>query len=608
MNATLLPSCAHRGGQVAADEWICNSPQLIVPLGKVDSATCRDHCPFVARESAAAQLANRGKSVHTSPRTATRALTPARRDSAAEAAARRPEQAPLVSCIMPTADRPEFAALAIHYFLAQEYPQKELVIVDDGRMPLDAALLTDPRIRYVRLSERATTGAKRNLACREARGEIIVQWDDDDWYAPSRLNRQLDPLLAGRAEITAFSDPIIFDLLRLEFWRPASAGSGRPGFANGHLGTMAFKKRVWEKSTCYPDCSQGEDVAFFHPAITAGCRFEPIPADQDFVYVRHSSNVSGQSEFWRTDGTEMLHPPAGLTEAMPRYRQIQAQMAAPRQPPTRANGQSPTLAAGRLSGANRRPAGAMIPRSEQAHQRPLVAIPVPPPLKLKPQRSRAIVTVAAGNNCQALLAISGPFMQAYAERVGADFVVCDWPGATAWPISSKYAAWRAFEHYERIAYVDVDVLLRPDAIDLFDACAADEVGVADELCWHRAQPQSCIERDFCTLRAQMGFPSRPVEWYLNSGVLVAPRSASHMLAPPAELPAYHCAEQDLLNARIQHETAEGRIKFRLLDYRCNWQHWIDPEFQCATPEAVLHFSGMFDFATRLRSMVAWATQ
>jgi hypothetical protein len=152
------------------------------------------------------------------------------------------------------------------------------------------------------------------------------------------------------------------------------------------------------------------------------------------------------------------------------------------------------------------------------------------------------------------------------------------------------------------------VLLRPDAIDLFDACAADEVGVADELCWHRAQPQSCIERDFCTLRAQMGFPSRPVEWYLNSGVLVAPRSASHMLAPPAELPAYHCAEQDLLNARIQHETAEGRIKFRLLDYRCNWQHWIDPEFPCATPEAVLHFSGIFDFATRLRSMVAWATQ
>ena len=40
---------------------------------------------------------------------------------------------PLVSCVMPTADRRRFVPQAIGYFLAQDYPNRELVIVDDGK-------------------------------------------------------------------------------------------------------------------------------------------------------------------------------------------------------------------------------------------------------------------------------------------------------------------------------------------------------------------------------------------------------------------------------------------------------------------------------------------
>jgi hypothetical protein len=32
------------------------------------------------------------------------------------------------------------------------------------------------------LDERSTIGYKRNVACQVARGDIVVQWDDDDWY------------------------------------------------------------------------------------------------------------------------------------------------------------------------------------------------------------------------------------------------------------------------------------------------------------------------------------------------------------------------------------------------------------------------------------------
>jgi len=39
---------------------------------------------------------------------------------------------PLISCIMPTRDRRAFALQAVRYFLRQDYPQVELIIVDDS--------------------------------------------------------------------------------------------------------------------------------------------------------------------------------------------------------------------------------------------------------------------------------------------------------------------------------------------------------------------------------------------------------------------------------------------------------------------------------------------
>ncbi|MBP3960494.1 glycosyltransferase [Gemmata sp. G18] len=38
----------------------------------------------------------------------------------------------LVSCIMPTRNRRVRSARALHNFLAQDYPNKELVVIDDG--------------------------------------------------------------------------------------------------------------------------------------------------------------------------------------------------------------------------------------------------------------------------------------------------------------------------------------------------------------------------------------------------------------------------------------------------------------------------------------------
>src|SRR5262245_66654207 len=82
-----------------------------------------------------------------------------------------PGERPLVSCIMPTRQRRAFVPAAIRQFLEQDYPERELLVIDDGGDPVrDLIPADDPRVRYVFLERRRTIGAKRNLACDLARG------------------------------------------------------------------------------------------------------------------------------------------------------------------------------------------------------------------------------------------------------------------------------------------------------------------------------------------------------------------------------------------------------------------------------------------------------
>lgn len=90
---------------------------------------------------------------------------------------------PLVSCIMPTYNRRQFIPNAIRCFRSQDYPNKELLIVDDGTHAVSDLVPPDPQVRYLRLPSRQAIGAKRNLACEQSSGFFIAHWDDDDWHA-----------------------------------------------------------------------------------------------------------------------------------------------------------------------------------------------------------------------------------------------------------------------------------------------------------------------------------------------------------------------------------------------------------------------------------------
>jgi glycosyltransferase involved in cell wall biosynthesis len=201
-----------------------------------------------------------------------------------------PERGPLVSCIMPTRDRAELALQAVRYFQRQDHEPLELIVVDDGDGGLQARLPDDPRIRYVRAPPGESIGAKRNRACELAQGEVIVHWDDDDWFAPDRVRRQLRPIVDGAADITALRTGDILDLEAWTFWRITSALHSRMFVEDVHGATLAYRRDVWGRIR-FPSASLAEDAWFLRRAVRSGARLARMDGDGLFVYLRHGGNA-----------------------------------------------------------------------------------------------------------------------------------------------------------------------------------------------------------------------------------------------------------------------------------------------------------------------------
>jgi GT2 family glycosyltransferase len=224
---------------------------------------------------------------------------------------------PLVSCIMPTRNRPEFALQAIRYFERQDYPERELIIVDDGDENLTPLLPGGGRIRYLRLPSPQSIGVKRNLACELARGTFIAQWDDDDWYAPDRLRVQVAPLIAGRADITGLVTRTFFELESWTFWTCTPGLHKRIFVLDVHGGTLTYHRRVWEETARYPDRSLAEDAGFLRDAVRRGARLQRLLQPRElFIYLRHGANTWGftcgrsfNARDWVRIGEPPLPPP-----------------------------------------------------------------------------------------------------------------------------------------------------------------------------------------------------------------------------------------------------------------------------------------------------------
>lgn len=117
----------------------------------------------------------------------------------------------LVSIIIPTYKGHEVIGRALQSALDQTYRNTEIIIVDDNapdsqeRKDTESVLSTftnNNRVIYLKHQENKNGAAARNTGIRFAHGKYIAFLDDDDWFLPTKIERQVN-FLENHQEYTA---------------------------------------------------------------------------------------------------------------------------------------------------------------------------------------------------------------------------------------------------------------------------------------------------------------------------------------------------------------------------------------------------------------------
>jgi len=199
------------------------------------------------------------------------------------------ETFPFVSVITPTYNRRRFISAAIECFKHQTYPQNrmEWIVLDDGTDSVEdiftAAAL--PNLRYIRSQEKQTIGSKRNRLNKEAKGDIIVAMDDDDYYPPERVAHCVQRLRATRiVDIVGSSEMYFYFTTRKEIWK-----FGPMPIPNHTTnGPMAYRRTYALNHTYDETVANAEESSFLNNYKSAVSQLE---SRKCMLVIAHSENT-----------------------------------------------------------------------------------------------------------------------------------------------------------------------------------------------------------------------------------------------------------------------------------------------------------------------------
>jgi glycosyltransferase involved in cell wall biosynthesis len=223
-----------------------------------------------------------------------------------------------VSCICTTFNRPPehqwLLEEAIESFLRQDYPDRELIVLND--CPGQELVCEAPDVVVINVPRRfRSLGEKCNAAVALASGELIAPWDDDDVSLPWRLSRSLD--LLGGGDYLNPHGYWFFDGGGLHLDHPI-------GYSHN---CSIFTRRAFDLVGGYSHRSGGQDVDldtwFASDARIASAPALVGPADWWYVYRWGVSPVHlsarAQHDAWYADvGTLDVRP--GRYELRPRWQ------------------------------------------------------------------------------------------------------------------------------------------------------------------------------------------------------------------------------------------------------------------------------------------------
>lgn len=203
-----------------------------------------------------------------------------------------PERLPSVSVVTPTYRRHNFLEQLLRCVRLQDYPRAliEVVILDDSPRPpvIRPEWKADLAVRVVHSATRVPLGEKRNRLHRYADGEIIVCFDDDDWYPAQRIRHAVESLAASGLPLAGSSV--------LPIWFTATGrmvAYGPYGPNHSCNGALAYTRDYARRHKHDAARASGEEPAFTNGFTEPMVQLDPA---RTMLALAHGRNTVAKTE------------------------------------------------------------------------------------------------------------------------------------------------------------------------------------------------------------------------------------------------------------------------------------------------------------------------
>jgi glycosyltransferase involved in cell wall biosynthesis len=198
---------------------------------------------------------------------------------------------PFVSVCTPTFNRRPFVPIMIKCFEHQTYPKDKIewIIVDDGTDKIEELVSHIPQVKYFKFDNKLTLGKKRNISNDNAKGDIIIYMDDDDYYPPERISHAVETLRNNPKAMCAGSSAMFIHFKHIN--KMLQFGPYGPNHATA--ATFAFRKEFLKQSRFDEDSSVAEEKKFLKDYTVPFAQLDP---KKSILVFSHNHNSFDKKE------------------------------------------------------------------------------------------------------------------------------------------------------------------------------------------------------------------------------------------------------------------------------------------------------------------------
>jgi GR25 family glycosyltransferase involved in LPS biosynthesis len=196
---------------------------------------------------------------------------------------------PFVSVLCATFNRQHLIPYIIHQFNVQTYPKlkMELIIYDDSDYQCYYQS-NDKRITYIYDNQKQNIGFKRNFLNAQAKGDIIIWQDDDDYYFQDRIQKSVDAFTNNNASLIGVKSTKLYDAISQT---SVEVKHSTPNYTQNNI--MAYKKDFLETHS-YLNSDKCNEERHFTSNYS-----EPLYAfdgKELCIHIAHRSNTAAKAK------------------------------------------------------------------------------------------------------------------------------------------------------------------------------------------------------------------------------------------------------------------------------------------------------------------------